>query len=190
MWTRRDFVLLTTAAVATFGFTLAAFWPRIANAVDETPVTADVKVPALNLGNASVTAALDAAHPRTVILTVHNTTAQAATAQFSAGAIVVEPYGMMLRSEPRGQEVWKQEYAVDLQPGQTKSLSVALPPTAFVPAAPKSAPDAAKMPPLMAPGFSYLTLSSKDLSQPQSIQALSLSTGEAEPWVAAAKSAP
>jgi hypothetical protein len=96
MWTRRDFALLATAALATFGITVAAFWPRIANAVDDSPpATTDVKVPTLNLEGASVSAALDSAHARTVILTVRNLTDSAATAQFAAEANVVQPVSIV-----------------------------------------------------------------------------------------------
>jgi len=180
MWTRRDFALLATAAIATFGITVAAFWPRLANAVDnQPPATTDVKVPTLNLEGASVSAALDSAHARTVILTVRNLTDSAATAQFAAEANVVQPVSIMSRGIPAGQAVWTNDYAVNLQPGETKAISVELPESAFVQQPPTPAPNSAQaqqtpMQMGMRPGRSYITLSTKGAPRAQSIQALSL----------------
>jgi hypothetical protein len=186
MWTRRDFVLLATAAIATFGFTVATFVPRIANAVDETPVTADVKVPTLNLGGASVSAALDPAHARTVLFTVRNTTDDAVTVQFSAQATVYGPTSMLSRVGPVGSQVWSQDLAVDLQPGQTKTLSVELPQAAF--SAPDSTPPAQVDRPGTVPGSAYLFLSGKDNPGASRIQALRLWTGTPDVSAPVAKS--
>jgi hypothetical protein len=202
MWNRRDLVVLATAAVATFGLTVATLWPRSAHAVGETPsATTDVPVPTLNLGNARVTAAMDASQGRTVILTVRNLTAYETSVSFTAGATVIGPTSALSRGGPIGREAWKQEYALKLQADETKSVAVELPEAAFV-QAPKPTPEALQVPALdkasapapvlvqmpMTPGFSYLTLSSNAAPQPQTIQALKLPTLPAE-TLAAAKSA-
>ncbi len=132
MWNRRDAVVLATAAAATFGLTVAAFWPRTVHAVDEKPApTTEVKVPTLDLQGVQVTAALDAKLEHTVIFTVYNTTQTATTAQFAAAAMVQEPSSAMSRIGPMSRQVWNQDYALDLQPGETKTVSVELPAEAF-----------------------------------------------------------
>jgi hypothetical protein len=177
MWNRRDFVVLATAAVASFGLTLIAFWPRTVQAVGDTPpVTNDVKQPALDLGSVSVTAALDPAHSRTVLLTLHNLDGSEATVRFAASAAVVPPTSPFSRGEPMPREVWKEEYSLNLKPGETRTLSVALPDKAFV-AAPKPTPednDPKKAILRETPGFSYLQLATIDAFKPKSIMALML----------------
>ena len=74
MWTRRDFLTLTIAAVGTFALTLGTFWARSAVAVDARPsATADVKTPTLNLGDIHISATLSHDKPHTVLLLARNT---------------------------------------------------------------------------------------------------------------------
>jgi hypothetical protein len=185
MWNRRDIVLLATAAVATFGLTVATFWSRSAHAVGETPAaTTEVKVPTLDLGDASVTAALDAEHERTVILTVRNLSASTTTAKFSASAAVVPPSSGRGRTLNFGQSVWSQGFAVDLEAGQTKAISVALPETAFIEAKPALGQTPKNTPTVS--GDSYVTLYTTDAApRRQSIRALTLITVKPEPTTVA-----
>jgi hypothetical protein len=134
-----------------------------------------------------VTAALDTAHGRTVIFSVRNRAKSATTATFTAEANVTQPVSMMSRALPVGQEVWKQEYTVNLQPGETKELAVELPEAAFVKqkSQPAPKPNSKQTPLLMRPGSSFLTLSAQDTPEPQSIRALTLTTVKPVPTAAA-----
>jgi hypothetical protein len=175
MWTRRDLVCLAVSAVATFGLTVTAFYPRLADAVDQNPApTATINVPTLNLGTATVSAALDPDHNRTVIFTVRNPSDQKTTARFQAAAMVSSPPAPGSRGWGSVGQAWHEEYAVDLLPNETQRLSATLPdgafggPSQFSPSASFSGNASA------ATISSYLTLSTKDATPAQSIQALKL----------------
>ncbi len=180
MWNRRDILVLTTAAVATFGLTLIAFCPRLANAVDETPaVTANIKTPTLAVGQIAVSAAMDRSNAHTIVLTLRNSADSSASAKFVASAMVLPSTSPLSRSLPISTQVWKEEYSLNLKSGETKTVSVSLPDNAFVTArAPAAAPDnnIQKASRLLesTPGSSYLTLASADSQNPQSIRALTL----------------
>jgi hypothetical protein len=180
MWNRRDMLVMATAAFATFGLALAAFYPRLANAVDETPAaTANIKTPTLTVGPIAVSAAMDRTNAHTVVLTLRNPADSSASAKFVASAMVLPPTSPLSRSLPIGNQVWKEEYSLDLKSGETRTLSVSLPDNAFVTApTPAAAPDnnVQKASRLLesTPGSSYLTLASADTQNPQAIRALTL----------------
>jgi hypothetical protein len=182
MWNRRDYVILATAAFASFGLTVATLWPRLANAVDQVKVTNDVQVPTLDLAYSQVTAAMDPAKPHTVLLTVRNSTNNPATAGFAAQADKAGPSSPFSRVGPPSAVVWSQEFAIDLNPGETKVIAVDLPEVAFV-AADEGASQA-QVSRLTIPGRSYLTLRSKDTPKQAAIMALVLSNGS-QPTAAA-----
>jgi hypothetical protein len=128
MWNRRDFAVLATAAVATFGLTLAGVYPRLANAVDQAPAsTVEVKTPTLELGTAQVTAARDEADPNTVLFTVKNITDKPSTVEFLAQVMESPSVPSGSRSMPVSQPVWSQEMSSTLKAGETQTLKVALP---------------------------------------------------------------
>jgi hypothetical protein len=132
MWNRRDYITLATSAVAAFSLTAVALSTRVLNAVDEKPVpTTDVKVPALELSGVQVTAAISRAADRTVIFTVRNTTQQPAKAEFAAQASNAAPSNRMSRVMLLPRPVWTENFATDLQPGETKTITATLPAEAF-----------------------------------------------------------
>jgi hypothetical protein len=170
MWNRKDLIVLAATAAATFGMTLATAWPRLANAVGETPAAvANVKVPALDLGQSQVTAALDPAKPRTVLLTVKNLTDEPVVAEFVATAMVSSPGTAVSRVGPIAQPVWSEEYSLELKAGETITVPATLPSSAF-----ESTTTAAQQNTRVAiPGMSYLNLAAKN--QPaRTISALNL----------------
>ena len=145
MWNRRDYGILAAAALATFGLTVGAFWPRVANAVDDKPAaTTEVKVPTLALGKVQVTAAFDKVQLHAVVLTVKNTSDQGTSASFKAIAQVTPPVSPFSRGIRISQPAWQSDYALDLKPGEVKAFTVNLPDAAFnVPVTP---PQDAKVP--------------------------------------------
>jgi hypothetical protein len=176
MWNRRDLLVLATTAVATFGLTLVAFYPRTVQAVGEAEqATTEVKQPTLHVGSVSITAAMDPKNDHTVILTLINAGDAEFSAQFVAQAAVAPSSSPLSRSLSIPREVWKEEYALNLGAGETKTISIALPDNAFV-VAPQAKPEDndPKQAFLRAtPGYSVLTLRSTG-EKPQAIQALML----------------
>jgi hypothetical protein len=176
MWNRQHFAVMATAAVASFGLTLATFYPRLANAVDQAPApTVEVKVPTLNLGTVAVTAAMDPTDNHTMILTLRNTGDADASAHFLAQASVTPESDGGSRRMPSPERVWNEEYSLNVQGGATKTVSVKLPDNAFVAAAPQPADSqGARKVNRRAGGRSYVMLTAKDLPKPKSIVALTL----------------
>jgi len=128
MWTKKDTLLTATAALATFGITVSLLWPRSLNAGGSpTPVTSAIQQPKLELGNVSVTAALDPAVAHRVILTLVNSGSDPASANFKASAMVTGPASAFARGRPRPQQAWTQDYVLDLKPGETQQITVDLP---------------------------------------------------------------
>lgn len=163
MWNRRDFAVLAAAALATFGLTVGTFWPRVAHAVDGQPAaTTEVKVPTLYLGRVEVTAQLDKEKPHDMMLRVKNTSAQAASAKFLAQAEVSPPSNPFSRGIRMSNKVWSDDYAIDLQPDETRTITVTLPDAAFVVEAVPEPSD--KVPAAMrtVPGRSYVTLANTE----------------------------
>jgi hypothetical protein len=175
MWTRRDLVCLAASAVATFGLTLTLFYPSLADAVEDSPsATATISVPTLTVGTATVSAAMDPAGRRTVIFTVHNLSDQNTSARFVATATVSSPPPPESRGWGSMRQVWHEEYAVDLQPNETRSLSVILPDSAFGDLSNYSSNAFFASGVKAASSSSVLTLATKDVTPAQSIQALKL----------------
>jgi hypothetical protein len=183
MWNRRDCIVLAAAAVATFGLTLTAFYPRLAGAVDLVPIaTTNVKTPTLDLGTATVSAALDPADPQTILFTVQNATDDPARVEFLAVVMETPPTSEDSRRAPSAQPVWSQELSVDLQAGETLTIRRTL--AALPRTAPSSQVQASQGKAVRTvPASRFLTLSAKD--QPaRRINALSLSTPDAAPKAA------
>jgi hypothetical protein len=182
MWTRRDFAVLATAAVATFGLSLTAFYPRLADAVDQAPGTVNIKVPTLDVGTALVSAALDPADPQSILFTVKNVSDDPAKVEFVAEVMETPSMSLESRRAPAPQPVWSQELSVDLRPGETLTVRrtiAVLTPTAASSQVQSSQAKAAPM----VPSSRYLSLSVKD--QPaRRINALSLATPAPAPKAA------
>jgi hypothetical protein len=171
MWTRHDFLMLSAAAVATCGITLAIACPRLANAVDQPPAaTVEIRVPALDLGATRVTAANDEKHTGTVILTVTNAADKPSQVEFLAQLMESPPTNPLSRRKASAQPVWNQEYACTLAPRETQTIRAVLP---------AATPDQAEQKATnLVPANRYLTLSNKTRPN-QSITAVDLPTPKA-----------
>jgi hypothetical protein len=128
MWNRRDFAVLATAVLATFGIVVGTFWPRVAGAVDgQADPTTKIEVPVLEVGEVRVTAVFDKDSANTVILTARNLSSEPASAYFQATANSIDLTLGDWRSAPPPRQNWSSEYALELQPYETQILTATLP---------------------------------------------------------------
>ena len=146
MWTRKDAVSMTLAAVATFGVTVALFLPRVVNATNAQD-QAKVLSPVLHIGQGDeCRAALamsdkqpaatgsktapnrpmpgqiiaEAGPAPVVTFLVNNPSDQEATISFTASFDTSRPAG---RSLSRPQNQWTQSYDLVLKPGESRELA-------------------------------------------------------------------
>jgi hypothetical protein len=157
MWTRREGVMFATTAAATFGLTLAAVYPRLANAVDAAAAaTVEVKTPTLDLGTAQVSAARDEADGQLIVMTVKNITAQPTKAEFLAQVMETAPISELSRTKATATPAWSQEISCDLKAGETQTVKVTLPA-----AKPEAKANPGQNQQLLIAGTRYLSLSGK-----------------------------
>jgi hypothetical protein len=178
MWNRRDYLVLATAAFATFGLTVTAFWPRVANAVDDKPApTANIKMPTLVMGTVNVTAQLDKEATHNVLLTVQNTADQQGSAAVIVEVQAESPSSEGSRTKSPSQSIWSNEYSLKLQPNECRTITIKLPDSVFTPA---PAPANQRTTARTIPGRTFLTLSSKTPPQ-QRVMALNLTPTPTQP---------
>jgi len=138
MWNRHDYLMLAGAAVATFGITLTAFWPRHVSAIDPVNVMANVATPTLQLNGINVHAVVPASRNElwseaipvtagnlpTMSLIVENTTDAPATAEFTASLNLASKPVRMSRSLMVPNNGWSSNYVVNLAPHEKQTLLV------------------------------------------------------------------
>ena len=139
MWSRQHWICAGTTALATFGLTVALFWPTIANAVDEKAATTVVSVPTLKVDSSEITARFAKSDLITeekgvrllkpgaippIEIIAYNRGEKEQTFNFTATLIIASMNDRMSRVPRVAKPSWEQEYTLTLQPGQSRTVTV------------------------------------------------------------------
>jgi hypothetical protein len=140
MWTARDWMLMSTTAAAVCGLTLTAFYASPLIAASEPSPTVSIETPTLRTDTFTVAATV--AHADNVIdtrgshsfikpgalppmeVTVVNTTAAPATAQFKLSLTDTPPSDPRSRVRIRNLPAWSEDYSLELKPHETYTIAI------------------------------------------------------------------